>query len=75
MGSSYRGDLNAGRMKDWEEKLCVACNNIEAVCKEIWEGIGGDGQFDNAADDGALQEKLALAKRLIEEELPKKEEQ
>lgn len=71
MGSSYRSDLNGGRMREWETKLRRAIVLLQEVKDEIWECVGSDGQFDNAADDGALAEKLGLAQRFISEELPK----
>ena len=70
MGSSYRQDLNGGSMKEWEHKLREACRLIDEVRDDISDCIGEDGQFDNAADDGALREKLWIARRFIEEELP-----
>lgn len=69
MASSYRQDLKSGRMKEWEEPLREAIAKIEFVIKEIYECDSG--QSDNAKDEGALAEKLYLAKRFIEEELPK----
>ena len=71
MGSSYRSDLRNGHMTKWEEKLRLSVKLIEEVQDEIYETIGSDGQFDNAADDGALSEKLGIAKQFILDELPK----
>ena len=71
MASSYRQDLKNGRMKEWEEPLREAIAKIEFVIKEIYECDSG--QSDNAKDEGALAEKLYLAKRFIEEELPKRD--
>lgn len=71
VGSSYRSDLNSGRMPEWQAKLESACLLVEGVIDEVYECIGEDGQFDNAAQDGALNEKLRLAVRLIREEYPK----
>ena len=70
MGSSYRQDLNNGMMPSWEKELRKAVAILSTISADILECIGSDGQFDNAADDGALREKLGLAKRLILEELP-----
>lgn len=72
MASSYRDDLNRGGMREWQEKLEKAIALVQEVRDAIWECIGSDGQFDNAADDGALSEKLGLAIRFIREELPSK---
>jgi len=71
MGSSYRSDLNGGRMKSWENELRQACQHIQNVISEVWDCIGSDGQYDNAADDGGLAERLSIAKQFIEDELPK----
>lgn len=71
MGSSYRQDLNNGGEKEWQFKLEEAIRLIEEVREDLYECIGSDGQFDNAADDGALREKLGICVRFIEEELPK----
>lgn len=71
MGSSYRSDLNRGHMPGWEYRLRTACKAIASVIDEVQDCIGDETQYDNAAADGALAEKLGLAKRLIEEELPK----
>ena len=57
-------------MADWEQKLRKACALIEDVRNDIWETLGDDGQFDNAADDGGLREMLGLARHLILAELP-----
>lgn len=73
MGSSYRQDLNSGYMGIWETPLREAIDKIRFVITAIYESIGDDGQFDNAADDGGLAEKLSIAVRFIEEELPKSE--
>lgn len=75
MGSSYRSDLNcgSGNTKDWAEKLSEACLLIEQVRKEVSDCIGSDGQFDNAAEDGALQEKLGLAQMFLMDELGAKQ--
>jgi len=71
MASSYRQDLKSGRMKEWEEPLREAIAKIEFVIEEVYECDSG--QSDNAKDEGALAEKLYLAKRFIEEELPKRD--
>lgn len=70
MGSSYRSDLKRGGMPDWEAPLREAVRLVRIVIGEVWETIGGDGQYDNAADDGGLAERLGIARRLIEGELP-----
>lgn len=70
MGSSYRSDLNAGRMPEEEAKLREAVRIVEEVRKGWWEFVGEDGQVDNAADDGGLIATLGIAVRLIREELP-----
>ena len=59
-------------MKEWEEPLREAIAKIEFVIEEIYECDSG--QSDNAKDEGALAEKLYLAKRFIEEELPKRDQ-
>ena len=66
MGSSYRDDLNCGHMPEWEAKLRQAIG----IIREVSECIGSDGQYDNAADDGALREKLWEAMSIIRRELP-----
>lgn len=71
MGSSYRQDLNSGMCPKWEKNLRDACTLIQGVIDDLYEVTGSDGQFDNAADDGALRQQLYLAKRFILEELPK----
>lgn len=70
MGSSYRDDLNSGNMPEWETKLRNAISLIREVSDGVSECIGSDGQFDNAADDGALREKLLDAMSIIRRELP-----
>jgi hypothetical protein len=70
MGSSYRSDLNSGRMTDWEAKLRQATTLVKEVISDVWECIGSDGQSDNAADDGGLAERLGIAVGFIEGELP-----
>lgn len=70
MGSSYRDDLNNGHMPEWETKLRSAIKLIDEVYEDLWECTGSDGQFDNAADDGALRGKLADAMQIIRGELP-----
>ena len=69
MASSYRQDLNNGHMKEWETPLREAVKKIEWVISEIYDSDSG--QQDNAMDDGALAQKLGMAKKLIKEELPK----
>ncbi len=71
MGSSYRSDLNGGQMKEWEGKLRQAVALVREVENEVYETIGSDGQYDNAADDGGLVERLGIAIQFIEGELPK----
>ncbi len=70
MSSSYRTDLNMGRMKEWEEKLRQAVTLIKEVKKEVAEFSDGEGQYDNMYDDGVLAGKLAVAISVIEFELP-----
>lgn len=70
MGSSYRSELKSGWVKEWEGPLREAIAIIDGVIARVSEVIGDDGQYDNAADDGGLIEKLYLAKRFILEELP-----
>ena len=57
-------------MKEWETPLREAIEKIEWVIQEVYDCDSG--QMDNAKDEGALAEKLYLAKRFIEEELPNK---
>lgn len=71
MSASYRQMLNSGRMPVWAKKIKEAAKLLEEITDEIYADIGDDGQFDNAADDGALAERLFIAKTLIESELPK----
>lgn len=71
MGSSYRSDLKSGGMKAEEAKLREAVRLIREVAYGWGEGVGDGGQFDNAADDGGFIERLYIASRLVEEELPK----
>ena len=70
MGSSYRTDLNNGRMPEWEASLREAIAIIDKVADDVSGTIGDDGQYDNAADDGALAEALRQAIRTIRAELP-----
>ena len=70
MASSYRSDLKSGSMREWESKLRQAIGLIESVADEVWECIGSDGQFDNAADDGELRGTLCEAVELLRAELP-----
>lgn len=70
MGSSYRDDLNRGSIPDWEAKLRQSVTLIREVIADIREVIGSDGQFDNAADDGALLERLGIAVDFVLGELP-----
>ena len=72
MGSSYRSDLNGGYMSEWEKPLREACDKISFVISAVYEVLSDTGQFDNAADDGGLIERLSIAKEFIENELPKK---
>jgi hypothetical protein len=75
MGSSYRDDLNRGYMPEWETKLRQAITLIQEVSEAVSECVGSDGQFDNAADDGALREKLWGAMAIIRAELPMTQEE
>mgnify|MGYP001564777209 CR=1 FL=1 len=75
MGSSYRQDLNNGQAKGLEFSLKEAVRLIEEVREELYRTIGDDGQFDNAADDGRLLERLLIARDLIQDELPKQDGQ
>ena len=70
MGSSYRSDLNGGSMREWEEKLRDAHRLIKQVRDEVSSNCGEDGQFDNAADDGALYGRLGVCLEIIAGELP-----
>lgn len=73
MGSSYSSNLYRGGMKEWADKLNSAIKLIEEVRDAVNETIGDDGQYDNAAADGALSQSLSYAIRFIEEQLPKKD--
>ena len=77
MSPTYRSELNNGRQKNSEDKLRVVAGLITFVIEDIQECIGSDekakGQYDNTADDGGLLEILSLSKRLILDELPKRE--
>lgn len=70
MGCSYRDDLRRGSMREDEAKLRQAIALILEVAAGWSELIGCDGQFDNAADDGAFRERLHIAASLIESQLP-----
>lgn len=70
MGSSSASDLHRGRMNEWETKLQQAITLIREVAEEVSDGIGSDGQYDNAGEDGALVERLYIASGLIKEALP-----
>lgn len=70
MGSSFRSDMRSGGMEEWETPLRQACAIIRNIEDRVYRCIGDNGQYDDAGDDGALAEKLAIARRLIEEELP-----
>jgi hypothetical protein len=75
MSGSYRSGLNGGYGDpSWAKKLRQACDLIHEVTLEVYQCAGEEDQSDNAADDGGLAEKLSLAVRLIEEELPKPKE-
>ena len=74
MGRSYRSALNSGDIPKWEEKLREALGLIGDVCASIYECVKDEDQYDNAADDGALRERLIIAASFIESELPKKKE-
>jgi len=58
----YRSDQEA-------KKLEKASQLLAEVIDSLWDEIccGGDGQFDNAADDGGYLRQLSIAKELIEE--------
>lgn len=70
MGSSYRQDLNRATGGPWAEKLYTAVGLIRDVQEEVYDIVGCDGQYDNAADDGALAALLGAAIQLIESEIP-----
>ena len=70
MGSSYRQDLQSGYMKDWEESIKKAIALVGWVEDRVINTIGDDGQYDNAASDGGLAERLSIVIRLLEETLP-----
>lgn len=70
MGASYSEMLRGGRMPDWEAKLRQATERIIAVREDVLQGIGDDGQYDNAGDEGGLAERLWIAAELIEDALP-----
>lgn len=74
MGSSWRSDLNSGRMPEWEVDLRKAVALVRSVQCRVYEVIGENGQYDDAADDGGLAERLGIAVGFIEGELPKKKE-
>lgn len=72
MGSSYRSDLKSGGNKEWQEKLERAVQDVHSVIHDIYDACDESNQFDDAADDGALAQKLSIAVELIESELPNK---
>ena len=68
MASSYRSDLNRGYFSELEKPLEIAVAKIEEAL-DLFSSYTSD-QTDNAEEDGALREKLRIARDLIEEELP-----
>lgn len=74
MGSSYRQDLNGGRMKDWETKIRQAATLVDEVRSELLEWSSDGDQTDNASDDGALSERLGIVESLLLDEVPKTKE-
>jgi hypothetical protein len=57
-------------MPEWETSLREAISLIDAVADSVSTCIGSDGQFDNAAQDGALRESLWDAANIIRELIP-----
>lgn len=70
MSGSLRSELHRGGLKSWAIKLKAAESLIGQVITEVYSGIGEDGQYDNAGDDGGLAERLSIAKQLISETMP-----
>ena len=70
MGSSYRSDLKAGFLTEWQGKLQSACALILDVRREASSALADEGQSDNAAETGGLLERLDIAYELIMAELP-----
>jgi hypothetical protein len=75
MSASQRQLLNlGGHYPELETKLKQAVTLIQEVIDDVREDIGSDGQYDNAADDGALCSMLGHAIGIIKSELPPFEE-
>ena len=68
MASSYRSNLNRGWLPQVEKPLEAAVAEMEKACELLGECTSD--QIDNAEDDGALKEKLRIARDLIIYELP-----
>lgn len=64
MGSGYfpfyRSDPEA-------KKLMEAIKLIDEVRDSVYDDIGTDGQFDNAASDGGYMTRLSIASELIKD--------
>jgi hypothetical protein len=75
MGSSYSSDLQSGRMPEWEKSLRKAMSLIDSVASSLSECIGDNGQFDDAAEDGALRESLWRAMDILRESIPLTEQE
>lgn len=75
MGSSYSSDLRNGMMPEWENNLRQAISLISVVSDSVSECIGDNGQFDDAAQDGALLETLQQAIDILRETIPLTEQE
>ena len=71
MGSSYRTDLRRGSMAEAEAGLRTCVRILGETIAEWQMYIGDDGQYDNAADDGGLIERLEIARDLIADTIPR----
>lgn len=65
MGSSYSSDLRSGQPREKWAALVVARQAVGEVAEWLAGTAGDDGQFDNAAADGAVLGKLEVAQDIL----------
>lgn len=70
MGASDRQMLKGGMWPEMESRLRDVSDRLGGCISEVYDGAMEEDQTDNAADTGALAEKLSIARRFILEELP-----
>lgn len=70
MGASDRQMLKGGMWPEMEAELRLIATRLNSCISDIYGGAMEEDQTDNAADTGALAEKLSIARRFILEELP-----